>query len=245
MTQSTGVQRIDAAADNGAPGSACRLMLFDLDGTLVDTAPDLLAAANRLRQRRGLGSLPFAPFRALVSRGGLAMLGQAFPTASSHDIAELLPEFLSCYGESVAAQSRLFPGMQDVLACLDRSDVPWGVVTNKPEGLARDVMQALALGDRCQVLIGGDTLGVRKPDPAPLLEACRRLSIAPESTVYVGDDPRDVQAAKAAGMPCIAAAWGYLDSPAEAAGWSANAVAERPDQLIARSPLPIAADFRK
>lgn len=244
MNQSRFENGVVAAGQGAAPPSVCRLMLFDLDGTLVDTARDLHAAANRMRQRRGLDQLPFAPFRPLVSRGGLTMLGQAFPRADSKAIAELLPEFLACYGESVAALSCLFPGMAEVLVHLEELELPWGVVTNKPEGLARDVLRVLGLEARCAVLIGGDTLAVRKPDPAPLLEACRRLSIAPTTAVYVGDDPRDVEAAQAANMPCIAAAWGYLNSPAEAALWSADAVADSPDQLIERSPLSIAAAFR-
>lgn len=214
-------------------GLPCSLLLFDLDGTLVDTAPDLHAAANALRRRRGGGDLPLADFRPLVSRGGAAMLGLAFPEADPATITDqLLPEFLARYAEAVADHSRLFDGLGAVLLAVEAAGARWGVVTNKPEGLARQLLVALDLMPRCAVLIGGDTLAVRKPDPAPLLEACRRLGQGVEDAVYVGDDPRDVQAARAAGMPVIAAAWGYLAPGEDPAGWGANAVAARGPDLL-------------
>lgn len=214
-------------------GLPCSLLLLDLDGTLVDTAPDLHAAANALRLRRGLGPLPFADFRPLVSRGGSAMLGLAFPQADATAIAEqLLPEFLTRYAEAVADHSRLFEGMAALLSAVEQAGARWGVVTNKPEGLARQLLAARGLLPRCAVLIGGDTLGVRKPDPAPLQEACRRLGQGIAGAVYVGDDPRDVQAARAAGMPVIAAAWGYLSPGEDPAGWGADAVAGHASELL-------------
>lgn len=221
-------------------GLPCSLLLFDLDGTLVDTAPDLHAAANALRHRRGRDEVPFEAFRPLVSRGGTAMLGLAFPEADAATVAEqLLPEFLARYAESVAGHSRLFDGMDEVLLAVEAIGADWGVVTNKPEGLARQLLDALGLLPRCAVLIGGDTLGVRKPDPAPLHEACRRLEQAVDHAVYVGDDPRDVQAARAAGMPVIAAAWGYLTPGEDPRGWGADAVAGCAADLLDPALIPL------
>jgi len=217
----------------------CRLLLLDLDGTLVDSAPDLHRAANCLRQRRGEPALPFEAFRPLVSRGGTAMLQQAFPDADASALAALLPEFLACYAEGVAVDSEVFAGMPDVLAAVEGAGARWGVVTNKPEGLARALLEGLRLDGRCAVLIGGDTLGVRKPDPAPLIEACRRLGESVDGAVYVGDDPRDIEAARAAGMPSIAASWGYLQPDANLGDWGADRIARLPSDLLAPGVLAL------
>ncbi|MGQ0802197.1 MAG: phosphoglycolate phosphatase [Pseudomarimonas sp.] len=216
---------------------ACRLLLLDLDGTLVDTAPDLYAVACRMRQRRGLESLPFAAFRPWVSRGGTAMLQQSFPDADASLIATLLPEFLRDYGDHLAQHSRVFAGMEGVLHTVESAGARWGVVTNKPEALARGVLDGLGLAQRCAVLIGGDTLAVRKPDPGPLIEACVRLDESVEHAVYVGDDPRDIEAARAAGMRSVAAAWGYIDADADLARWGADHIAALPQDLLAQSIL--------
>ncbi len=202
----------------------CRLLLFDLDGTLVDTAPDLHAAAAALAARRGVPAVPYGEFRPLVSRGGTAMLQRTFPAAGSDELAALLPEFLDAYAAAIAERSALFPGISELLAALDASAVRWGVVTNKPESLSQSLLAALQLETRCAVLIGGDTLDVRKPDPAPLREACRRLGEPIATTVYVGDDPRDILAARAAGMRSVAAAWGYAESGADLSAWGADRI---------------------
>jgi phosphoglycolate phosphatase len=217
----------------------CRLLLLDLDGTLVDSAPDLHRAANCLRQRRGEPALPFEAFRPLVSRGGTAMLQQAFPDADAAALALLLPEFLACYAASIAVDSRVFAGMQKVLTAVEDAGARWGVVTNKPEALAQALLEGLQLNARCAVLIGGDTVGARKPDPAPLLEACRRLSEPADCAVYVGDDPRDIDAARAAGMPAIAAGWGYLQSETELSDWGADHIALLPADLLASGVLAL------
>jgi len=215
----------------------CRLLLLDLDGTLVDSAPDLHAAACRMRQRRGLASLPFAAFRPWVSRGGTAMLQQTFPEADASLIATLLPEFLRDYGDHLAESSLVFAGMEDVLRAVEAAGARWGVVTNKPEALARGLLAGLGLAERCAVLIGGDTLAVRKPDPAPLREACVRLDESVDAAVYVGDDPRDIEAARAAGMRSVAAAWGYIDMDADVARWGADCIAASPSDLLSSSIL--------
>lgn len=213
-------------------GTAPQALLFDLDGTLVDSAVDLHAAANALCASHGRPPVSFAAFRPLVSKGGRAMLDLAFDCPGDERLDALLPQFLQRYGEAIARHSRLFDGMQQVLAAIDTAGQRWGVVSNKPEGLARGLLEGLGLDLRCAVLIGGDTLAVRKPDPLPLREACRRLGIEVGQAVYVGDDRRDIEAARAAPMRSIAAGWGYIAPGEDIAGWGADVVLDDPRQLL-------------
>lgn len=212
-------------------------LLFDLDGTLVDTAPDLLRAANRLRAAHALPPLPLAQFRPVVSRGGAAMLLASLPQLSDAERAAALPVFLEFYADVPCSDSRLFDGIEEVLGSARQLGLRWGVVTNKPERLARRVLEGLSLLDDCAVLIGGDTLAQRKPHPLPLQEACRRLGASTAASLYVGDDPRDVESALAAGMPCIAAGWGYFDPGVPPDGWGALSVAASPLDLLRHSLL--------
>lgn len=221
---------MSAAPPSGFP---CRLLLFDLDGTLVDSARDLHAAAAALCAEHGAPPPDFAAFRECVSRGGAAMLRCAFPSADEVRVAVLLPRFLAIYDADIASRGGLFPGMADVLEAVERAGARWGVVTNKPERLARRLLDALDLSSRCAVLIGGDSLPTRKPDPAPLREACRRCGVDLRHAVYVGDDPRDVEAARAAGMPSVAAAWGYVGDAPPVVDWGADAVVAAPVDLLA------------
>lgn len=207
-------------------------VLFDLDGTLADTAADLCAAANAMRLARGQPALPLSRFRPWVSRGGKAMLEVAFPDLTEAEREPMLADFLARYGAQPAAQASLFVGMPRVLQQIEARGWRWGVVTNKPYALAVPVMAGLQLSERCGVLIGGDSLAQRKPDPLPLRVACERLGVDVERCVYVGDDLRDVQAAHAAGMPAIAAAWGYIAPGERAADWGADAVLNQPVELI-------------
>jgi phosphoglycolate phosphatase len=207
------------------------LVLFDLDGTLVDTAPDLRAALDRLLAQHGRPPVEAAPFRATVSRGGSAMLTLAFPELDPEARMRLLPPFLDLYAQSIARHSALFEGMEQVLAAIER-DGRWGVVTNKPEQLARQLLEAMALAPRCAVLIGGDTLPTRKPDPAPLLEACRRLGADANDAVYVGDDRRDIEAARAARMRSVGAGWGYFAPDERLEEWGADGIAQIPLHLL-------------
>jgi N-acetyl-D-muramate 6-phosphate phosphatase len=215
-----------------------RAVLFDLDGTLADTAADLCAAANAMRLAEGLDALPLARFRPYVSRGGRAMLEIAFPHWDEPRRAAALAEFLDRYGQAPAQHSRLFAGMPAVLAAIEGAGLPWGIVTNKPIRLAEPVVQGLGLAARCGVLLGGDSLAERKPHPLPLQVACARLGVAPASALYVGDDLRDVQAAQAAGMPVLGAAWGYLTPDDDIAGWGADAVLANPIDLLDALGLP-------
>ncbi len=206
-------------------------VLFDLDGTLVDSAADLLHAANVLRARRGLEACAMPAFRPFVSRGARAMLGAALPDFDPGDEATLA-EFLEIYAGAVAAHSCLFPGVAPMLDAIESRGLRWGIVTNKAEGLARPLCAALGLLDRSGVLIGGDTLAERKPHPLPLLEACRRIEAAPMRSLYLGDDPRDIQAAHAAGLRGIAVDWGYFDPSFPPGEWGAQRVISAPAHLL-------------
>jgi N-acetyl-D-muramate 6-phosphate phosphatase len=209
-----------------------RAVLFDLDGTLVDTAADMCAAANLMCAERGHPPVALEQFRPMVSKGGRAMLQLAFADADEAEIERLLPLFLERYGEAIAVHSRLFDGMPEVLAAIEAGGQRWGVVTNKPEHLAHGVMRGLGLAERCAVLIGGDTLSARKPDPLPLREACRRLGIGVGEAIYVGDDARDIAAARAAPMPSIIAGWGYIEAGTELVAWGSDHLLLQPRDLL-------------
>jgi len=206
-------------------------VLFDLDGTLVDSAEDLLVAANALRERRGLAAISIEAFRPSVSRGARSMLAVSVPGFAVEDV-DTVNEFLAVYAEAIAARSRLFPGIDGLLQQIETRGLRWGIVTNKAEALARALVDALGLASRCAVLIGGDTLSERKPHPLPLLEACRRLEAAPAASLYLGDDPRDIEAALAAGMRGIAVQWGYFDPEHPPQGWGAHRVIDAPSELL-------------
>lgn len=209
-------------------------LLFDLDGTLLDTAPDMLATVNTLRARRGLSPVPMAGFRDQVSRGARAMLAAGMPEfASDHpdDLAALVAEFLTVYAADISQHSVLFPGMAQVLDALDARGLPAAIVTNKPVALADQLLHALDLHRRFVTVIGGDSFSERKPHPLPLLTACERMDVAPDHVLMIGDDRRDIEAGRAAGSRTVAAAWGYADA-AEVASWQADIVLEHPLQLL-------------
>jgi N-acetyl-D-muramate 6-phosphate phosphatase len=209
-----------------------RAVLFDLDGTLVDTAGDLGAAANAVLRDHDRPPLAIERLRPAVSRGSRALLEIAFPDLDARDRESLVPAFLAHYESAIAVHSALFDGIESVLRVIEASPCPWGIVTNKPEQLARQLLAAIGLAPRCAVLIGGDTLARRKPDPLPLQVACRELGIEPHSAVYVGDDARDVEAALAAGMKAIAVAWGYRGASERIEEWGAHEVLARPSDLL-------------
>ncbi len=217
-------------------------VLFDFDGTLADTAADLCAAANLMRVEQGLAALPLADFRPWVSRGGKAMLDIAFADRDETWRASMLPEFLRRYAADSARHTRLFPGMARLLEALEERAIPWGIVTNKPFHLAVPVVAALGLSERCSVLLGGDSLPRKKPDPLQLTTACEQLGVAPSMAIYVGDDLRDVEAAQACGMPCIAAAWGYIPPGQDVHDWGAELVLDDPQALLGALGMePVAA----
>jgi phosphoglycolate phosphatase len=214
-------------------GAGVSAVLFDLDGTLIDSAPDLAATANEMLVQLALPVLPFAELRPHASSGARGMLGAAFGVAPGDARYEALrDEFHQRYERQMLRQTALFQSVAPMLDALDRRRLPWGIVTNKALRFAAPVTQAFGLAARAGVLIGGDSTPHTKPHPAPLLEAARRLQLPPASCIYVGDDPRDIQAGRAAGMGALAAAWGYLGTDLPVHAWGADAVFERPDDLL-------------
>lgn len=216
-----------------------RVVLFDLDGTLVDSAPDLAGAGNEMRLHRGLAALPYERLRPMVGSGARGMVGAALEvTPDSPDFPALRDEFLSRYEARLTRESRVFEAMLPVLAALDAAGTRWGIVTNKIARYTQPVVHGLGLASRAAVVISGDSTPHAKPHPAPLLEAARRLSVPAGECVYVGDDLRDVQAGRAAGMRTIAAAWGYLGLGEPITAWNADAVIETPGELLQWLAMP-------
>jgi len=199
-----------------------RAVLFDLDGTLADTAPDLIAAVNRVLIEEARPPLPDHALRPLVSKGGRALLSRAFPDLDEKAREPLLPRFLAAYAEALAVHTRPFDGIEPLLADIEARGWPWGIVTNKPEGLAVGVVAGLGWSTRSKALVGGDTLPVKKPAPEPLWLAASHLGVAPEACLYVGDDARDIEAARAAGMPSASALWGYREAHEDPRSWGAS-----------------------
>ncbi|MBS0308013.1 MAG: HAD-IA family hydrolase [Proteobacteria bacterium] len=214
------------------PISAPRAILFDLDGTLADTAPDLAAAVNKLRRERGLDPTPYEKLRPVASAGARGLLGAAFnlmPGDECYD--DLRDAFLANYAASIATESRLFDGIGALLDALRTGGIRWGIVTNKAARFTDALVPLIGLQDAACV-ISGDTTPHAKPHPAPLLEAARRLGMTPQECWYVGDDLRDIEAGRAAGMFTVAAAWGYCGH-AEPQTWHADALIDTPTALLA------------
>jgi 2-phosphoglycolate phosphatase len=203
--------------------------LFDLDGTLLDTAPDMVAALNVLRQEEGFSRLPYPQVRPLVSHGATALVRHGFPTADGTPFETLRRRFLAIYAEALVIESRPYEGVLEALAFLDSGAIPWGIVTNKSEGLTGPLLEHFELRSRAGVVVCGDTVTERKPHPMPLLHAAAQLGVEPASTVYVGDAKGDILAAQAAGMRSYVALYGYIplvERPRDwpATGWIESAV---------------------
>ena len=208
-------------------------VLFDLDGTLIDSAPDLAGAGNEMRVARGLPELPLSHFRPMVGSGARGMLARALGVQPGHPEFEALrDEFLQRYESRMTRETRVFAAMRPVLDQLNAAGRPWGIVTNKATRFSEPLVRALGLLDEAATLVCGDTTPHAKPHPAPLLEAARRLGVSAARCVYVGDDLRDVQAGHAAGMLTVAAAWGYLGEGDAIEAWGAHHLVESPDQLL-------------
>lgn len=223
------------------PGTATRFpraVLFDLDGTLLDSAPDMLATANAMLADRGRAPIALEALRPVVSKGSRAMLGVAFAELAAEARDALVPEFLDRYERLVGQHARLFDGVAAMLDALDAAGTVWGIVTNKPEYLARLVLPQQGWERRCAVLIGGDTLAERKPHPLPLLVAAERIGVAATDCVYVGDDERDILAARAAGMPSVAALWGYRLDSDDPLAWQADRLLESAAPLCVAEAWP-------
>lgn len=208
-------------------------VLFDLDGTLLDTAPDMGRALNRLLQEQGKPVLPQAKIRPVVSHGTRGLLELGFGLDTGHARYEALRQrYLAIYASSLARDTVLFPGMESVLTALEQRALPWGVVTNKPGRLTKALLGQLALDGRAACIVSGDTTANSKPHPEPLLHACQQLGLAPEVCLYVGDAERDIQAGRAAGMATLAARYGYIHAWENPAVWNANGVIDTPEELF-------------
>lgn len=211
---------------------ALAVILFDLDGTLLDTAPDMVGALNSLRLEHGLAPLPFAEARAEVSHGSSRLVQIGFPEAEPERLELLRGRFLDLYGARLAAETRLFDGMDRVLHELSRRGLAAGIVTNKPARLTDALLEQLGLRARFACVVSGDTLNERKPHPLPMLHAAKLAGAAPDACIYVGDAERDVQAAHAAGMRALVAVYGYLGTAEDWRAWGGDGFIERPAELI-------------
>ena len=207
-------------------------MLFDFDGTLADTAADLSRALNRLRAARGLADLPLEDLRPHASSGARGLIGVGLGMLPEHpEFKTLRDAFLGHYEAEICVDTRLFAGMDELLAGIEARGLRWGIVTNKSTVLTRRLVKALGLEARTACVVCGDTTPHLKPHPASLLHAAKELGLAPADCVYLGDDLRDVQAARAAGMRSVAVEWGYGDG---LAAWHADAIIARPQDLLSR-----------
>ena len=207
-------------------------VFFDLDGTLADTAPDLGGALNRVRHEEGLAPVPLHQLRPLVSQGVRGLLRIGFDLHPDDAAYPALQErVLTHYEQNICVATELFPGVDRLLAQLEAQQLPWGIITNKRARYTDPLVRALQLDARAVTVVSGDTAGVPKPAPEPMLHACRAAGVNPQNCWYVGDDLRDIQAAHAANMRAIAAAWGYLGDGVPPEDWQAEALAHTPADI--------------
>ncbi len=207
-------------------------VLFDLDGTLIDTAPDFIATLNRLRKDYQLPALPSEQIRAQVSNGARALVTLSFGNETDNpQFSKQLTELLDLYENSLAEHSRVFSGLDDTLALLEQHAIPWGIVTNKPTRFTTPLLEQLNLHKRCSIAICPDHVSQRKPHPEPILKACSELGVTPEYALYVGDHLRDIESGNRAGCFTVAASWGYIDAADSAASWRANLICDTPAEF--------------
>ncbi|MBZ0333358.1 HAD family hydrolase [Marinobacter sp. AL4B] len=208
-------------------------VLFDLDGTLIDTAPDFIRCLNQLRQQHELDPLPAEYIRRSVSNGARAMVRLGFNLEPEHDgYLDKHAAFLDLYEAGVAAETTLFEGMNDLLLELEAKNIPWGIVTNKPVRFAAPLIEALGLQERCATLICPDHVAERKPHPEPMFLACKEINAVPDQAIYVGDHVRDIEAGRNAGMYTIAVRYGYIEVPETVDLWQADAIADTVSDLV-------------
>ena len=215
-----------------SPRNGLRGVLLDLDGTLLDTAPDMAAALNQLLVDEGMEALPFERIRPHVSHGAPRLVRLAFGETDTPRFEDLRRRFLDFYRAGLAKRTRMFDGFEVVLDALEAAGLRWGIVTNKPGWLTVPLLEELGLAARSGCIVSGDTLAERKPHPMPLLHAAALLGLEPRECVYVGDAERDVQAARNAGMIPLVAGFGYLDAGEDPTAWQPDAVFGRPTDLL-------------
>ena len=211
---------------------ALAAVLFDLDGTLLDTAPDMVGALNALRAEQSLPPLPYDTIRSVVSHGAARVVKAGFPDANPESALQLQKRFLEIYRGALSRETRLFPGMDEVLDALASWRIKSGIVTNKAAWLTEPLLEELGLRERFACVVSGDTLAERKPHPKPLLHAAALAEVAPSECIYVGDAERDVQAAHAAAMPALVANYGYLRADEDSTLWGGDGYLQRPLDLL-------------
>jgi len=209
-----------------------KAVLFDLDGTLLDSAPDLVATLNQLRSELDLSALPVADLRQFVSQGALGLIKAGMPACDGQMLAKWREAFLSHYAAHSFDNSKPFEGVELLLSQLKSRQIPWGIVTNKPGWLTQPLLHQLALAQRTACIVSGDTTAKAKPHPEPLIYACKQVNKAPAACVYVGDAERDVQAGRHAGMATIVARYGYLHASEKPENWGADGIIDAPEQLL-------------
>jgi len=214
-------------------------VLFDLDGTLIDTAPDFIWCLNTQRARHGLAPMDAARIRGTVSNGARALVELGFGlTPDMPDYKAIHSELLDIYLDHLAVDTVLFPGMEEVLAHLEQQQIPWGIVTNKPRRFTEPLLVGLNLDRRCQVTVCPDDVAQRKPHPESLLKAAKTIQAVPEKAFYVGDHERDIVAGRAAAMKTVAARYGYIADPLEIPGWQADHIIDHGNELLALIQSP-------
>ncbi len=214
------------------PSTPPAAVLFDLDGTLLDTAGDLVGAVNMLLREDGRDPVPLDALRPWVSQGGLTLVSLAYDLPRESDAAHALwRRYLVLYEANISRHSRLFDGLEDILVSLESAGRPWGIVTNKPEHLTRRLLAELGMTERPACVVGGDSAARSKPWPDPVVLACERIGVDPEDILMVGDDARDIDSAHAAGGRALAAGWGYIRDDDDPGHWGADAVVATPADL--------------
>ena len=208
-------------------------VLFDLDGTLLDTAPDMIGALNKLRAEQGRTALAFTDVRPHVSHGAARLIKVGFPDSNGAEFERLRLRFLEIYSANLALGTRPFPGIDALLHRFDAEGVRWGVVTNKPGWLTDPLLAALDLSERACCVVSGDTVAERKPHPLPMFHAAAMARVPPEHCVYVGDTERDISAGRAAGMQTVVAAYGYLGADDDPTAWNATGIVQQPGEIAA------------
>lgn len=216
---------------NELNGAEYNAVFFDLDGTLVDTAPDMVAILQRMQQEHGIDPVSYELGRSHVSNGAIGLLSLGFPELEHEAGDEMHQQYLEFYAEAVCVESRIFDGLNALIDQLDEMGCPWGVVTNKPSQLTVPLLVALGLADRSACVISGDTLRVRKPDPAPILLACDIAGVDAQTSIYIGDAERDIEAGQRAGMATIAAGYGYITAEDDPREWDADVIAMTTEEL--------------
>jgi len=212
-------------------GTEYNAVFFDLDGTLVDTAPDMVAILQRLQHEHGIDPVSYNLGRSHVSNGAIGLLRLGFPELEVELGDDLHQHYLELYSEAVCVDSKIFDGLEVLIDRLDEMSCPWGIVTNKPTQLTVPLLTDLELADRAACMVCGDTLAVRKPDPAPMLLACDIAGVDAQTSIYIGDAERDIEAGQRAGMATIAASYGYIAAGDDPREWDADVIAMTTEEL--------------